>query len=820
MTLTRSIIFIFSFLIITSDIYAQTFNYPIVFVSRNHETNGNIFYPDAGLLPGMGPFSRFSVVGGKLMVRDKQGVITTLLDSSITLNGIRLIDFQQPCVNWSGDKILFAGIEDIDSSWRIYEIFSDGSRMRKITFTNRNIDLLQFGPAGHKFRTYEDIDPIYLPDGSIIFASTRYPTLSEIGGFQTTNLFIADSLGNNIRRVTSERNGGEKPTIDPVSGRILYSRWWVNIDKPSNVTSSGLTRIDSLALSQDIANIWQVDIVNPDGDALKLFATDPRNRNSLSSYRPRVAANGKLLTVFIPSLPIVTTGGSTGIRFYEQGFSEAKKIIGTDSTTPLYIQNPPSTGTMQPPYATDPLGLPDGSVLFSYASTVEAQDYGIYTVNINGTGLTQVVDFPGTLELNAELLIPRKVPPKVFYLNDFDTNNVPPTSNPNSFYQGGLFRFDCLNVYSNAPVDSPIGDGPPIKKNARFRFFLNFQRENENGQDLPILFREIALDRDGKIAEGDIPANVSMFEQIIDSTGNVLQNKKGDFAHVTGMNFGNNGSGTKCVGCHAGHTMITVPINLTEGTFTNLSTSADVRESSFKTNGNFAYKGQNVVDRKARNPDQSVNWISNGTINEFVVLKWEIPIDIRRIKLYDILPNQNNNTDIHVTDCEIFFYYENSVANHIQSTGPLNTDGLELNVLPITTIDSAKIIVKSFTGNINNIQSAGLAEVEVNARVSSIDLVNISNNEIALYDYKLEQNYPNPFNPSTIINFTLPKAQTISLEVFDITGRNIATLINGRVEGGRNSITFNAANLPSGIYFYRMTAAGKFVEAKRMILLK
>ena len=189
MTFTKSIIFIFAFLFITSDIYAQTFNYPIVFVSRNHEVNGNIFYPDAGLLPGMGPFSRFSVVGGKLMVRDAQGIFTTLLDSSITLNGIKLIDFQQPCVHWSGNKILFAGIEDLDSNWRIYEIFSDGSRMRQITFTNRNIDLLQFGPAGHKFRTYEDIDPIYLPDGNIVFASTRYPTLSEISGFQTTNLF-------------------------------------------------------------------------------------------------------------------------------------------------------------------------------------------------------------------------------------------------------------------------------------------------------------------------------------------------------------------------------------------------------------------------------------------------------------------------------------------------------------------------------------------------------------------------------------------------------------------------------------------------------
>ncbi len=135
------------------------------------------------------------------------------------------------------------------------------------------------------------------------------------------------------------------------------------------------------------------------------------------------------------------------------------------------------------------------------------------------------------------------------------------------------------------------------------------------------------------------------------------------------MNFGNNGSGTKCVGCHAGHTLITVPPNLTEGSFTNLSTSADVRESSFRNSGGVSYNGINVVDRKARNLDQKVNWIANGNTNEFVVMKWEIPIDVRRFILYDIIPNPANGTNIHVTDCELFLYYNNAEVMHIPVYG-------------------------------------------------------------------------------------------------------------------------------------------------------
>lgn len=805
------------------NLYSQVINYPIVFVSRNHETNGNIFYPSAGLLPGMGPFSRTKVVGGKLLKRDVNGSITVLVDSTIIFGDTRIIDVQQPCVHWSGTKILFAGIEDRDSNWRIYELNLNTGRMNQITYTNRFINLSQFGNAATKFQKYDDIDPVYLPDGNIVFASTRYPTLSIYGGVQTTNLYLTDSVGSIMHRITTERNGAEKPYIDPQSGRILYSRWWVNIDRPSNLTGNGITRIDSLSLTQDIANIWQTDIINPDGDMLKLYATDGRTRKSYFSYRPRIMPDGKLLSIYIPHTPMFSTSGSPGIRYYNRGFSEAVKVIGVDSTTPLFVQTPPSYGTMQPPYATDPVALPDGKILFSYANTVSEQDYGIYTCNIDGSGLTQVIDIPGKLELNAELLTQRSVPPVVDYLDAFDTNMVPPTTNPSTFYQGGLFRFDCLNVYSNGPVDAPIGDAPPIKKNAKFRFFLNFQRQDVNGQDYPILFREIPLDRDGKVAQGDAPANVSMFEQIVDSNGNVLRNDDGHFAHVTGFNFGNNGSGTKCVGCHAGHTLITVPFNLTEGTFTNLSTSAEVRESSFR---NPDYKGKKLVDRKARNSDLTVNWIANGNTNEYSVLKWEIPIDVRRMVLYDIIPNSSNGTNIHVTDCEIFMYFNNSLVNHINSTGPLSTEGTTIQITPLTTTDSIKVMVKSFTGSITNQNVAGLAEIEVNARVSSVDLMNVKDPVVNANKFELMQNYPNPFNPSTLIRFTLPKAITVTLEVFDITGKSVAMLINGRIEGGVNSIPFYAKNLSSGIYFYRLTAetgnsnSPIFTETKRMILLK
>jgi hypothetical protein len=86
--------------------------------------------------------------------------------------------------------------------------------------------------------------------------------------------------------------------------------------------------------------------------------------------------------------------------------------------------------------------------------------------------------------------------------------------------------------------------------------------------------------------------------------------------------------------------------------------------------------------------------------------------------------------------------------------------------------------------------------------------------------FALDQNYPNPFNPQTSISYSLPRASSVSLKVYDILGREVVSLINGERESvGIHQVTFDATNLPSGVYFYRLQAE-KYVETKRMVLIK
>jgi hypothetical protein len=87
-------------------------------------------------------------------------------------------------------------------------------------------------------------------------------------------------------------------------------------------------------------------------------------------------------------------------------------------------------------------------------------------------------------------------------------------------------------------------------------------------------------------------------------------------------------------------------------------------------------------------------------------------------------------------------------------------------------------------------------------------------------NYELKQNYPNPFNPATNIRFTLPKLVNVTLKIYGVDGKEVANLINNElVSEGTKEISFNAANLPSGIYFYTLTA-GDFRETKKMMLIK
>ncbi len=85
--------------------------------------------------------------------------------------------------------------------------------------------------------------------------------------------------------------------------------------------------------------------------------------------------------------------------------------------------------------------------------------------------------------------------------------------------------------------------------------------------------------------------------------------------------------------------------------------------------------------------------------------------------------------------------------------------------------------------------------------------------------FELFQNYPNPFNPETEIRFSLPGASKVKLNIYNIIGQHVASLINKTLAAGYHNVIFNGRNLPSGIYIYRLQT-NSFVQTKKMILLK
>jgi hypothetical protein len=85
--------------------------------------------------------------------------------------------------------------------------------------------------------------------------------------------------------------------------------------------------------------------------------------------------------------------------------------------------------------------------------------------------------------------------------------------------------------------------------------------------------------------------------------------------------------------------------------------------------------------------------------------------------------------------------------------------------------------------------------------------------------FALDQNYPNPFNPTTTIRFKVPSSTFVSLKVYDILGREVATLVDGMQQAGSHEVRFHADNLSSEVYFCRMNA-GEFTATTKLLLAK
>lgn len=676
----------------------------IIFVSRNPLPAGH-----TGGIPGMGPVHRTALVGGTLMIRDGNGRISTLVDST------KLVDVADPCVSFDGTRVLFSGIQHPDSNWRIYEIGVNGEGFKQLTFSDRAIPLEQFGEAKQLFQRYDDFDPCYLPEGKIVFASTRYPSMAMIENVRASNLYVMEADGRGVHRITSERSGGEEPTIDPVTGQIVYSRWWVNIDMPSNATRNNLTRERSNALSDDIGNIWHAIIIRPDGTELRLYAGFARRRSGMQTYKPAVMQDGKLLSVYSPNTALVPEAEGWGIRWFNPGADFERYIAGVRPSADGTYRN-----KISPPFATDPVELGSGRILFAYS--LDGVDYGIFESNIDGTDLRPVVDLPGTLELEPQAVMPRPLPPVIKQEMVNPVSDIPPTEDPETYARNDFFRFDCMNIFTNGKVDEPMPNAPRIGRDYTIQFFMNAQRQSTAGPDPSILLKTAPVFYNGGIHEHDVPAEVPLFEQILDANGKVVETTDGRFAHVAGLNFDRQGAGTKCVGCHIGHSMLPVPANGSIAEWFNAAPSADVTASSeFKSKSGILYAARNIVDRQARIGGDSVVWIADEADGAQVALRWPVPLEAREFILHSITPPEGSKISVH--DCRILLYYNGVEVGRVPSTGAISVEGTSVSIQP-TKIDSARIVITKITGLLHGRRRAGLAEVETIARL----FPNITNN--------------------------------------------------------------------------------------------
>ncbi len=151
------------------------------------------------------------------------------------------------------------------------------------------------------------------------------------------------------------------------------------------------------------------------------------------------------------------------------------------------------------------------------------------------------------------------------------------------------------------------------------------------------------------------------------------------------------------------------------------------------------------------------------------------------------------------------------------------------NGVPICTVDSNQINPTAVTDGSGGAiiawqdKRGGNYDVYASRVLQSGSITSVENVGTVPTGFALSQNYPNPFNPSTRIQYTIESAGLVSLKVYDMLGREVATLVNGRQEAGTYTVQFGinsgASGLSSGIYFYRLKV-GSFISTKKLVLMK
>ena len=652
---------------------------PIVFVSRKP-----LPASAGGGVPGLGPRQRAAAAGGKLLVRRPSGKIATLVPPS------RFFDVSDPCPSWDGRRVVFAGLARRDSAWRIWVVGADGRDLRPLTRTDRALDLSPLGADAKRWARYDDLDPCWLPDGRVVFASTRFPWLAEDGGL-ATNLWVVSPDGRPPARVTHERNGADEPTIDPRTGRIVFARWWTNRFLASDQAPSGITTERALATPSDRIDLWHAASIGTEGDGIRLAGGNARVRAETMAYQPLVLDDGTLVGVEDDSTSLVpkpvrprlvVSPAASPNRFIRRAPASALRCVRRRGCPTAAFSSP----TIRRAAATS------GSIRCA-ATAPASSASSISRARSSWTARRW-----------------SRVPCRRSFAKASTPTRDRCRRRAEEVEPGpALFRFDCLNVFANAPVDVAIADAPPVERGLRIRFYAALARPSAPGADTALLVHEAPVSTSGAVHEDVTPADVPMFEQLVDAHGRVLRSATGP-AHVPGFNSGRYQGGTKCVGCHLGHSAIAVAHSYQIGKRFNASTSARATASSEIASA------MQAIDRRTRGATERVAWIASPEPTASIRLAWPMALAVDSLIVYGVRPDPEHGTDVRVDGCEVRLLRDGRVARRLRIDGALSPDGSGLDCGSIE-IDAAEIVLGPASGTVNGRPATGLAEIETRARI-------------------------------------------------------------------------------------------------------
>lgn len=488
---------------------------PIVFVTRDPAVGAA-----SGQIPGLGPHGTFVTGRGALFERMSDGRVRRLVPEG------RLQDVADPAVSPDGRRVAFSAFEKPGARWRIWEVARDGSEPRCLTCGPPGLD----PPA-------DDADPCWYGD-TLLFVTTRAGGRALYGAAPVTQLaWLAPD--DRVRILTHEANGVLDPYHDRATREIVFARWWFNPWR--SASAGGLTRDRSHLLTPDSVNTWQVIAATLVSDArglpalsdphLAIGGTLPRRRGM--GLQPTSAGRSRFVVTTL-NMGLSPAPGTTSLQRSGPPPSRGIRWAGAaiaDDRADAYADH----RNLRAPGAVAPVALPDGRVIVSLDPGGRG-DFGLWVISADGASRERVLDWPGSLELDAAVVPLPDDPPAPRAARA-------PRARPR------VERNDTLRTFRYHATDVFGGTGAPRRTSgAHLHVFRLVSADSVER------IRDVAVPSTG-VVDLRLPADTALFEQLVGADGRALLSAHGP-AQVRGFNSSARGTTARCIGCHLGHTAI------------------------------------------------------------------------------------------------------------------------------------------------------------------------------------------------------------------------------------------------------------------------